>query len=154
MEDLIITKWDSREEIPYDLLLLADESRQMVDDYFPRGECFVARFPDSTMVGLYVLLKTRPATFEILNIAVYEQFQGMGYGKELLQHAIGRAKELGASTVEIGTGNSGIGQLALYQKCGFRIVGVDSGFFLKHYPQPIVENGIPCVDMIRLRLEL
>jgi hypothetical protein len=44
--------------------------------------------------------------------------------------------------------------LALYQKCGFRIVGVDLDFFIRHYPEKIYENGIQCRDMIRLSLDL
>ena len=55
--------------------------------------------------------------------------------------------------VEIGTGNSSLDQLALYQKLGFRITGIVAGFFYD-YPKPIVENGIACRDMVRLRVEL
>ena len=58
---------------------------------------------------------------EIKNIAVREDRQGQGLGKKLLQEAIRVAKNKGYERIEIGTGNSSIGQLALYQKCGFRI---------------------------------
>ena len=64
------------------------------------------------------------------------------------------ARRRGFRTIEVGTGNSGVGQLYLYQKCGFRIVGVDRDFFVRHYPQPIVENGLLCRDMIRLAQDL
>jgi ribosomal protein S18 acetylase RimI-like enzyme len=57
-------------------------------------------------------------------------------------------------TLEVGTGNSSIGQLALYQKCGFRITGIDYNYFIRHYDEPIFENGIPCRDMIRLAIDL
>ena len=57
-------------------------------------------------------------------------------------------------TIEVGTGNSSIGQLSLYQKCHFRIIGVDINFFTKHYTKEIFENGIQCIDMIRLSQEL
>lgn len=46
----------------------------------------------------------------------------------MLSHAIQIAKEMNIKTVEIGTGNSSVSQLALYQKYGFRIVGVDRDF--------------------------
>ncbi|MNO06893.1 putative N-acetyltransferase YvbK [compost metagenome] len=68
--------------------------------------------------------------------------------------AIEMARAENVKTIEIGTGNSGMLQLALYQKCGFRIVGVDPDFFVRHYEEPIFENGIPCRDMIRMRLDL
>ncbi len=75
---------------------------------------------------------------------------GKGIGKQLVMDAINVAKAKGYKTIEIGTGNSSIGQLALYQKCGFRIIGVDTDFFIRHYPEEIIENGILCRDMIRL----
>jgi len=68
--------------------------------------------------------------------------------------AIQVAKTKGYKTIEIGTGNSSLGQLALYQKCGFRIVGVDRDFFVRHYQDEIFENGIQCRDMVRLSQDL
>jgi hypothetical protein len=44
--------------------------------------------------------------------------------------------------------------MLLYQKCGFRIVGVDFDFFRRTHPEPIYENGIECRDMIRMRIDL
>ena len=147
---------EADDPIPYELLLLADPSRRLVDEYVRRGECRLA-FDDeraAAPIGVYVLIRTRPDTVEIVNIAVVESLHGLGIGKRLVLDAIAQARSMGARTVEIGTGNSSVAQLALYQKCGFRVTGVDRNFFVRHYPDPIVENGIPCLDMIRLRLEL
>src|SRR5690606_14647009 len=85
---------------------------------------------------------------------VREDCQGKGIGKRLIQYAIHLAGERNAKTVEIGTGNSSIGQLLLYRKCGFRITGIDRDFFVRQYEEAIYENGIQCRDMIRLSLEL
>jgi len=63
------------------------------------------------------------------------------------------AKESGAKALEVGTGNSSLSQLVLYQKCGFRLHSIESDFF-DSYPEPIFENGILCIDMVRLRVEL
>ncbi|MCY1691372.1 GNAT family N-acetyltransferase [Exiguobacterium sp. SL14] len=141
------------EKSPMELLLVADPSPKIVETYLKRGHCFVAERNDQ-LIGVYVLLPTRPQTIEIVNIAVAEMHQGKGVGKYLLQHAITTAQTMGYATIEIGTGNSSIGQLALYQKCGFRIVGVDMNFFLKHYEADIIENGIQCTDMIRLSQDI
>ncbi|MCM3739452.1 GNAT family N-acetyltransferase [Oceanobacillus luteolus] len=138
---------------PMDLLLLADPSREIVEEYVKRGECFLAEM-ESEIVGVYVLLPTRPETVELVNVAVAEEFHGQGIGKKLVKHAIQTAKDKGYQTIEVGTGNSSIGQLALYQKCGFRISGVDRDFFIRHYEEEIFENGIQCVDMIRLSQDL
>ncbi|WP_343770855.1 GNAT family N-acetyltransferase [Clostridium malenominatum] len=146
-------KLNKDEKIPYDLLLLADPSIHIIEDYLKRGCCYVA-YIDENIAAAYVIIKTRPLTMELVNIAVNEKFQGMGIGKQLILHAIEVAKEEKVKVVEVGTGNSSISQLALYQKCGFRIVGIDRDFFIKHYKEKIIENGIQCVDMIRLSIDL
>lgn len=91
---------------------------------------------------------------ELVNIAVKESEQGKGLGKQLVIHAIEVAKSKGYRTIEVGTGNSSIGQIALYQKCGFRITGVDIDFFIRHYSEAIFENGIQCRDMVRFSQDL
>ncbi|SEI79815.1 GNAT family N-acetyltransferase [Paenibacillus polymyxa] len=145
---------NSNENYPLELLLLADPSRQLVEEYLKRGQCYVAEI-DHQIVGVYVLLSTRPETIEVVNIAVSEVMQGKGIGRQLVTHAIETARIQGYKTLEIGTGNSSIGQLALYQKCGFRIVGVDLDFFVRHnYVEEIYENGIQCRDMIRMSQDL
>jgi ribosomal protein S18 acetylase RimI-like enzyme len=100
------------------------------------------------------LLPTRPETVELVNIAVSENEQGKGIGKQLVMDAIQISKMRGYKTIEVGTGNSSIGQLALYQKCGFRITSVDPDFFIRHYEDKIFENGIWCKDMIRMSQDL
>jgi ribosomal protein S18 acetylase RimI-like enzyme len=150
---MIIRKLNPGERPPMDLLLDADPSRELVEEYVGRGTCYVAE-TDGLVVGEYVLIRTRPGTVELVNIAVAGDRQGQGIGKKLVQHAIGQARQQGFRTIEIGTGNSGVGQLALYQKCGFRITGVDRDFFIRHYPEPIFENGIQVIDMVRLSQDL
>ncbi|MGM0901641.1 MAG: GNAT family N-acetyltransferase [Bacillota bacterium] len=144
---------DTDEKPPMDLLLLADPNRNFVEEYVKRGECYIAE-RDRQVIGVYVLLLTRPETVELVNVAVAEKHHGEGIGKRLVIHAIQIAKGKEYKTIEVGTGNSSIGQLALYQKCGFRITGVDRDFFLRHYQEEIVENGIQCRDMIRLSQDL
>ena len=148
-----IKRLEKQEKVPLKLLLLADPSKIIVEDYVAKGECFIAENEEQT-IGVYVLLPTRPQTVEIVNVAVAEDHQGKGIGKLLVSHAIRIAKTQGYKTIEIGTGNSSIGQLVLYQKCGFRIVSVDHNYFIKHYSDEIYENGIQCIDMIRLSQDL
>ena len=91
---------------------------------------------------------------EIMNVAVKQEAQNKGVGRRLILHAIAEAKRAGAKTIEIGTGNPGVGQMLLYQKCGFRIVGVEFDYFRNNYRERIYENGIECRDMIRLRMDI
>ncbi|HGA1022384.1 TPA: GNAT family N-acetyltransferase [Bacillus cereus] len=136
-----------------ELLLLADPSIKVVNGYLKKGECFVLK-KDTVTVGIMILIPTCPETIEIINIAVSEKEQGKGYGKYLLGFAIDYAKKEEYKTIEIGTGNSSLMQLGLYQKCGFRITSVDKDFFLRNYNEEIYENGIQCMDMIRLTQNL
>lgn len=150
---LNIRRLVGKEKLSMDLLLLADPSREMVMAYANRGECYVAEIEEK-VIGVYILLPARPGIVELANVAVAKEHQGKGFGKRLVLDAIRRAGKRGFKTIEVGTGNSSISQLALYQKCGFRISGVDRGFFVRHYAETIYENGIRCRDMVRLSLDL
>lgn len=147
--DLKIRELQKNESLPLDLLLLADPNEEIVKEYTNRGKCYVAEIKNN-IVGVYVLIKTRPLTMELVNVAVDENYQGKGIGKKLVLDAIDKAKIANMKVIEVGTGNSGLSQLALYQKCGFKITWIDKDFFLKHYNEPIFENGIQCIDMIRM----
>lgn len=136
-----------------ELLLLADPSEKLVKEYTSRGCCFKA-VEGNQLIGVIVLLPTRPGTIEIVNLAVAENMQKKGYGTRLVKFGVDYAKQHQYADIEIGTGNSGIGQLYLYQKCGFRITGIDRNFFIRHYDSKIMENGLPCIDMIRLSMHI
>jgi len=148
-----IRKLIANEIPPFNLLLLADPSQRLVKEYLRRGHTFIGSM-NGKVIGVYVLLPTRPDTVELVNVAVDETHQSKGIGKQLVKHAVQIAAEMGFKSIEVGTGNSGMGQLALYQKCGFRITGIDRDFFVKHYDEEIYENGIQCMDMIRLSQDL
>ncbi len=137
----------------YDLLLLADPDKLLVENYVKRSICFEAVF-DDTEAGILALLPTRPETLEIVNIAVAKPYQGQGIGEELLQFALSYAKNGQYKTVEIGTGSTSFGQLYLYQKCGFRMTSIDRDFFLRHYEEEIVENKLILKDMVRLSIDV
>lgn len=153
MEKVTIKELESIEESAYKLMLEADPSEEAIRDYINRVKCYAA-FIGDLIVGEYILIKTRPYTMELVNISVDEKFQGKGIGRQLVLDAINRARQEGAKEIEVGTGNSSISQLAFYQKCGFRIIGVDKDFFRRNYKEKIIENGIECVDMIRLSMDL
>lgn len=153
MNNLTIQKLKDKKEIPWSLLLLADPPKKIIEKYIYDSDVYVSSI-NNEVVGVYVLINLSSDTVELKNIAVDRQYQGKGIGKQLVLDAISKAKSKGAKRIEVGTGNSSFSQLALYQKCGFRIIGVEKNFFTKHYKEEIIENGIKCVDMIRLAIEL
>ena len=149
-EEMISVSLQEKKHLPpYDLLLLADPSREMVDSYLKNGCCYVAK-KNNHIVGVMVLIEVTADTLEIKNIAVQQTEQRKGIGKLLLNHAEQVCGEKHYSKLKIATGNSSIAQLALYQKQGFEIEGIDRNFFVRNYAGPIFENGIQCKHLITL----
>lgn len=150
---LVIEKLKDKQIPPYELLNMADPSDEAVKYYLEKGTCYIAS-SDNEIIGVYVLLQTRPFTIELVNVAIAEEYRGLGYGKKLVAHAIEEARKQGSHVIEVGTGNSGVKQLALYQKAGFTMTSIDLDFFRKHYSEPIWEDGIECRHMVRMSLDL
>lgn len=141
-------------EAPEDLWRLmkeADPDEAAIRAYLSDSHILVARLGER-LAGVAVLRKSAEIC-ELKNLAVASEFRERGIAKSLIAKAKDLATELGARELEVGTGNSSLSQLALYQKCGFRISHVDRDFFLS-YPEPIWENGIQCRDMVILRAPL
>lgn len=149
----VIRALHPNEKLPMDLLLLADPSETSIEKYIHNSKVFFA-VENRLVVGVYVLMEIAPGKAEIMNVAVAETHQGKGIGKALVQHAIKSGRLLGMESIEIGTGNSSIQQIALYQKCGFRLKEIIHDYFVDNYDEPIFENGIQCRDMVRLELKL
>lgn len=146
---MLIRKLKPNEQPPWELLELADPSRIIIEGYVRSGWVYVGEI-EGEAVAVYVLKETQKVIVEIMNVAVRLTDQGKGLGKQLICHAIEEASKRGYAQLEIGTGNSSIYQLKLYQQCGFRIVDIDFDYFTRNYDDPIYENGIRCRDMIRL----
>ena len=149
----MIRQLQKDEEIPYNLLLLADETIEAINRYINDSEIFIFE-KDNETIAIYVLQKISYDTIEIKNIAVDTKHQGQGIGKLLLRDAISRAKAKRFKTIVIGTGDAAPKQLYLYQKEGFEIFDIKKRFFLDNYPNPIYENGAQLKDMVMLKKEL
>ena len=146
---LQIEKLERNKDIPYDLLELADPSRIKINEYLKTGTCYLAKV-DSKVVGVLVLSQVDSTSIEVKNIAVDEREQGKGFGKALLKYSELVSRELGFDKLIIGTGNSSLDQLALYQKVGFEMCEIQKDYFIKNYTEPIFENGIQCKHMVIL----
>lgn len=134
-----------------DLLLLADPSRDAIKAYLSQSRCFLAYSKD-TVAGVCVVKPIAGEGLELMNIAVLPSIQQNGVGTQLLKHVIEKAKESGTPRLEVGTGTFGY-HLTFYQCQGFRVQRIDKDFFLKNYPEPVIDNGIQHKDMLRLALE-
>ena len=94
-----------------------------------------------------------PEVCELMSIAVAPDAQRRGIGTALLRRVISTLAAGGTRRLEVGTGSFGH-QLAFYQREGFRVERIDRDFFVRNYPEAIVEDGIRLRDMLRLALEL
>lgn len=142
----------TKEKAPYDLLLLADPSRELVEKYLEVSDCYVASSGKS-ILGTYLLRKNTSYETELLNIAVSPDHQKLGTGTLLLQSAIDQARLSGAKRLVLGTGTFGY-QLTFYQRQGFRVDSIAKDFFIDNYDEPIYEDDVQHKDMLRLYLNL
>jgi len=133
------------------LLLIADPNQQVVRSYINNAKILVAR-DDEIIVGIGVLASENSSS-EIKNLSILEGYRGIGIGKRLVTELANLARLNGANILEVGTGNSSLPQLAFYQKCGFRVHRIEIGYF-DSYPEPIIENGIQCRDLVCLQIKL
>lgn len=90
---------------------------------------------------------------ELIYIAIDPAQRGSGLGKAALAWLIEEARRRNVSSVIVGTGNSGLDQIAFYQKAGFRIDSVRRDYF-DYFRAPVYEHGIQLRDMLMMRLEL
>lgn len=144
---------DKREQIPYELLLLADPSKKLIDEYLESSSVFIAK-KNAEIVGIMVMFPLTADSVEIKNIAVRPENQGQGVGKYLIENALQFALANKQKTICIGTANSSIGQLYLYQKLGFELTEIRRNFFTDNYSDPIYENGIQAKHMVVLTRQL
>ncbi|MEQ8714792.1 MAG: GNAT family N-acetyltransferase [Cyclobacteriaceae bacterium] len=139
------------ESIPVRLLLLADPSEKQIANYIKQSKIFIAE-QDKVIIGVCALSETSSQVYEVHNIAVAELYQGKGIGTQLLNQAIAFANDRLAATLIICTADTSLGQLHLYKKMGFKIDAVEKDYFIRHYPEPIYENGSQCRDRVILKI--
>lgn len=153
IQNIDIRKLDQRVDIPYDLLLLADETKEAIDKYIHASDIYIAE-SEGEKIAVYALYPVNKEEIEIKNIAVIPPLQGRGIGTRLLEDAENKAKESGYNFLRIATADAGIRQLKLYQRYGFEMHEILKNFITNNYPEPIFENGIQLKHMIVLRKEI
>lgn len=140
-----------------ELLLLADESEKQVRSYMNEGDLF-AFFPagETEPVGMVLALPLEPGEVELKAVAISPNVQSKGLGKRMLAVVLAALTAGGYQRAIVGTGNSGVGQLAYYQKAGFRLHHIERDFFSpeRGYDEGIAENGILLRDMVWMDLDL
>lgn len=68
-----------------------------------------------------------------------------------VRHVLDVIGSKGARYAELGTSDTSPGPMALYRSCGFYVTGTIKNHFTDNYPEPVWDNGVQCIDMIRMR---
>jgi ribosomal protein S18 acetylase RimI-like enzyme len=133
------------------LLLLADAEPQ-VHGYLHLGDLYALRGADGGPLGVTLVLPdpTEPGTAELRAVAVDPTQHNRGLGRRMLAGVVADLRARGFRRSVVGTSNAGIGQIAFYQKAGFRLWRIERDYFTleKGYDPDERENGLPHRDMI------
>ena len=89
----------------------------------PGGHIFMASY-DGDLVGTCALINEHGGVYELAKMAVSPRAQGLGIGWALGMAVLDKARELGASRVELLSNSRLTPALKLYEKLGFRHVPV------------------------------
>ncbi|MFW5760857.1 MAG: GNAT family N-acetyltransferase [Cyclobacteriaceae bacterium] len=133
-----------------DLLLLADEQEDMIDKYLPDGDLFALY--DGDLKSVCVVAAVNNETCELKNIATFEKYQGLGYGRALIKF-ISDLYKTDYKTMLVGTGETPA-ILSFYESCGFKLSQRVKNFFTDNYDHPMFEGNIQLIDMIYLEKDL
>lgn len=120
------------DEIPWELLLLADPDEARVYEYADADYMRVAKLEDQAL-GVYVVRARSPTVFELCNLAVAPGWRGRGLGRWLLGHAIGIAESKGGREILIASAPPSAGLKRLFERTGF--VARGQGFELQLMPE-------------------
>jgi ribosomal protein S18 acetylase RimI-like enzyme len=133
------------------LLLLADAEPQ-VRGYLHHGDLYALRGAGGGPLGVTLVLPDAadPGTAELRAVAIDPTQHNRGLGRRMLASVLADLRARGFRRAVVGTSNAGIGQIAFYQKAGFRLWRVERDYFTpqKGYDPNERENGLPHRDMI------
>ena len=111
------------------LFELAEDSPLQLDGYIEAGRVLVAVHEDEIVGHVQVTETSEPAQLEVKNMAVATHYQGHGVGRALLAATITLAREERRSQLVVATAATDTGNLAFYQRLGFRMRSVERDAF-------------------------
>ena len=135
------------------LLLLAEPSAPSLRWSLRNLSDTVHRFDvDGALVGA-ATMRWRDEPSELVELAVAADRHGQGIGRRIVAWLVDEARRRGRRAIEVGTSSTSLGNIAFYQKCGFRPTAIRPDYFWYH-DEPLFEHGIRVRDMIVFTYEL
>ncbi len=89
----------------------------------------VLRNASGKMLGYFIAMDV-VGEMHLLKIAVAEACQGKGYGRLLLNRAVGLARELEMDSMLLEVRPSNGPAVALYKNTGFKTIGIRKGYYI------------------------
>jgi len=152
--DYKASKITSKDWIPFNLLLLADEA-EGIDKYIYKSDTYVVRYKRHVEpIAVFVLLRISDSELEIKNLAVLEMLQNRGIGSFAINEIRRIALKFKYQNIIVGTPDNSSRQIRFYEKHGFEKYDVKEEFFVENYSNPIIEDGIVLRNMVMLKLKL
>jgi ribosomal protein S18 acetylase RimI-like enzyme len=150
-----IVKLRPGRSLPFHLLLLADETIQAIEKYIYNSDVYIAKKKTGAgTIAAFALYEISNAELEIKNIAISESLQGQGIGSSVINEIKRIAIANHYNRIIVGTPDTSSRLIHFYEKNGFTRYAVRKDFFLRNYPNPIIENGVTLRDMVMLKLDL
>ena len=138
-------------EVHLPLLLLADEPKPLCG-YLQLGDLYVLRAGNGQPLGVTHVLSYEPEhhSAELKAVAIDQTRHNQGLGRRMLAMVLDDLRTRGTRRVIVGTSNAGIGEIAFYQKAGFRLWRIERDYFTaeKGYDPSERHNGLPHRDMV------
>ncbi|MEU8018711.1 GNAT family N-acetyltransferase [Micromonospora parva] len=116
----------NEEWISHFFAALEESDRKTLDDPFsaivdPGGDVLIVR-DGREIVGCVALIRSSAEVFELSKMAVAPAARGRGIGRQLIELAIARARQLGATTLFLGSNTKLANAVHLYESVGFQHV--------------------------------
>lgn len=91
--------------------------------YLERGGSFDVLVTDEgTIVGTVGLAPLRSGVCELRKMYLRRDLRGQGHGRRMLEHAVGKARQLGFHRIELFTASRLVDAIAMYRRFGFQEV--------------------------------
>lgn len=84
---------------------------------------------DKVVVGYYSYLHIFDEA-HIMNVAILPEYQGLGYGNEMMKSLLDLTAEQGLPNVTLEVRRSNVRAINLYEKHGFNLVGVRPKYYM------------------------
>ena len=122
---------------PSDLKAVAEVERSSYQFPWSIGivrDCLLAGYHSQVLevdgaISGYSIMSAAGSEAHLLNLCVHPSYQGLGYGRRLLNSALLRAEELSVEQVFLEVRPSNLVAISLYRSAGFELIGTRPSYY-------------------------